>query len=373
MTLNKPPPRARASGPPLQLVIVAVGDDEYALPIGRVQEVVHYTRPRPIPRTDPHVRGVIDLRGRVLPVLSARASFGLSDADLPDDAKIVVLQLGEHQAGLIVDDVVEVLNVDSASAVPPPERAGEAAVEAVESVVRLPNRLLAVLNVDALLDPARQTITVTLADLAPALQEQAPPPPEPAVQLEPEPEPETQPEPEPAVQPEPEPEPETQPEPEPETQPEPEPVSPDSRAPERTPGEIAASDVAAVRAIFALLENHEQQALDLFSARLADVDRELWLRMGLEDPTRGRGLMAAIRLSVRGLDQLNELVPALGKLGIHIDTRTTTPADCRTAIDAFLWALQRGLGPRFDKPARQACGATAWTVLGILARASAQP
>jgi hypothetical protein len=77
-----------------------------------------------------------------------------------------------------------------------------------------------------------------------------------------------------------------------------------------------------------------------------------------------------LRLSVRGLDQLDELLPALRALGVSVDTRTISPADCRTAIDAFLWTLKRGLGNRFDPESRQACGATAWTLLGILARAT---
>lgn len=160
-------PRATAGAAgSLQIVVVVVGDDEYALPIERVKEVVHYTRPRPLPHSDRHVRGAIDLRGRVIPVVSARASFGLPDATDLSGAKIAILQLEDTQVGLIVDDVVEVLNVDRKTAVPPPDRAGAGAARAIEAMVRLKDRLLVVLDVDGLLDAARQGIGLGLDALA---------------------------------------------------------------------------------------------------------------------------------------------------------------------------------------------------------------
>lgn len=357
MSSNTPPSRTRAPARLLQVVVVAVGEDEYALPIERVQEVVHYTRPRPVPRADPLVRGVIDLRGRVIPVLSARGSFGLSDAELPDDAKIAVLRLEDDtRVGLIVDDVVEVLTVDAAKTVPPPERAGVAAVEAIDAVIRLEDRLLVILDVEALIDPARQGIAVNMAVLAPLIAETPPPP------AEAEPEPELEPEPPVAITPEPEPE------------PVPEPPAPVVEAAAETPAPadgrsgFSEADIAAVRTVFALVEQHEQQAFGLFSTRLGEVDPGLRLRLRLEDPTQGRRFMAALRLSVRGLDRLDELLPALAALGVRVDPAAITPADCRTAIDAFLWTLQRGLGTRFDPASRKACGTTAWTLLGILAK-----
>lgn len=344
-----------------------MGSDEYALPIESVQEVVHYTRPRPLPRADPLVRGVIDLRGRVIPIASARAAFGLSDADQPDDAKIVVVQLEGARVGLIVDDVVEVLTVDPRTAVPPPDRAGEAAVEAVRSVLRLPDRLLVVLDAEALLDPARQAIAVSMEAFAPARDEACAIAPEP----EPEPEPEAAAKPGSTHEPEPDPEPEPPPVPEPpvELKPAHEPPPAPARAAKSEDGPFCADDIATVRAVFALMEPHEEQALELFSTRLADIDPGLRLRLGLDESGQRRRFMAALRLSVRGLDQLDGLIPALSALGVTVDTRTISPADCRTAIDAFLWALQRGLGNRFDAADRRACGATAWTLLEILARA----
>lgn len=307
-----PPPgtprvAAGAAGP-LQIVVVVVGDDEYALPIERVKEVVHYTRPRRQPHSDRHVRGAIDLRGRVIPVVSARASFGLPDATDLSEAKIVILQLEDTQVGLIVDDVVEVLNVDREAAVPPPDRAGEGAARAIAAMVRLKDRLLVVLDVDGLLDAARQGIELgphTPAEMG-----------------------------------------------------------------NEVPDAIAPADIAAVRAVFAMMEEHEEKALDLFSQRLSDTDPGLRLRLGLDEPAGGRRIMAAVRLCVRGLDRLDELVPALAALDMRVGPRAIGSGDGRTAIDAFLWTLKRGLGRRFDDESRRACDAVAGSLLDILARAN---
>jgi hypothetical protein len=282
---------------------------------------------------------VIDLRGRVIPVVSARAAFGLPDAGLPPDARIAVLDLGDARAGLIVDDVVEVMSVDAKLAVPAPERAGAASAEAIEAVVRLEDRLLVILDVEALLDPARRGLDLSYATDPPLDHEED--------EVEKAgPEPGAQPEPEAQIEPEPEPE-----------------------EPEETREAIDPEDVVAVRAVFAMLEPHQEEAVALFSGRLREVDPGLHVRMGLDDPARGRRFMAALRLSVRGLDRLEDLVPALRALGVRVDIGAVTPAECRTAIDAFLWTLQRGLGRRFDPESRQVCGATAWTLIGILSRA----
>ena len=311
----------------LQIIVIVVGDDEYALPIGRVKEVVRYTRPRPLPHSDRHVRGAIDLRGRVIPVVSARASFGLPDATDLSEAKIAILQLEDTQVGLIVDDVVEVLNVDPKMAVPPPDRAGEGAAQAIEVMVRLKDRLLAVLDVDGLLDAARRGIALGLETLAEPGDEVPVPAPEPPVRAE-------------------------------ERPPRPRAVDP--------------TDIAAVRAVFAMMEEHEERALDLFSQRLGDVDPGLRLRLGLDDPMRGRRFMAAVRLCVRGLDQLDELVPSLAALDIRVGADAIISGDGPTAIDAFLWTLKRGLGRRFDDERRRACEAAGRSLLEILVQANAE-
>ncbi len=97
---------------PGQFVVCALGSEQYGLPIAQVREIVRYVEPRPVAADDDGVRGVIGLRGRLLPVhdLAVRLALpGASSAAAPPAiAKIVVAEAGGELAGLLVDDVVEV-------------------------------------------------------------------------------------------------------------------------------------------------------------------------------------------------------------------------------------------------------------------------
>jgi purine-binding chemotaxis protein CheW len=107
-----------SDAPTRQLVVCSLGEEEYALPVTQVREIVPFSEPRPVGRAEPSVRGVIGLRGRLLPVHDLAALLGLdgSGATRPGvGGKIVVVEAGKQElTGLVVDDVVEVLTVASA-------------------------------------------------------------------------------------------------------------------------------------------------------------------------------------------------------------------------------------------------------------------
>jgi purine-binding chemotaxis protein CheW len=366
----------------VQLVVVTIGPDEYAIPIERVQEVVRYMRPRPLPHSDANVLGVIDLRGRVLPLVSARASFGLADEDLPEDAKVAVINIGDTRVGLVVDDVIEVLGAPRSLIVPPPERAGTRALEAVEAVARLEDRLLVVLNAEALLEPVTRTldrgllegavaaageeaIAAPQAEASPDLAEPPSGTHAPAAEDAPAPQ-------EPAPGPPPEQpssaEPPSAPASDAAESPAPREPGP-SPAGEPLEGAIPSGDVVLVRAVYAMAEPHEEKAIATYAKRLAEVSPELAARLGLSDPASARRLLAAVRLAVRGLDRIDDLLPAFASLGVRIDGRTASASDIRAAIEASAWALRRGLGKRFDAGMERAWTTSAWTLVAALIRA----
>ena len=115
-----------------QLVVFSLGEEEYALPITQVHEIIRWTDPRSVASDDAWVRGVISLRGKIVPVYDLAARLGLL-AERPEHAKIVIVQTGTDMAGVIVDDVEEVLTVDEAQldAVP---AAGSASIEAIAKI-----------------------------------------------------------------------------------------------------------------------------------------------------------------------------------------------------------------------------------------------
>ena len=115
-----------------QRVVFSLGEEEYALPITQVHEIIRWTDPRSVASDEAWVRGVISLRGKIVPVYDLAARLGLA-AERPEHAKIVIVQTGTDMAGVIVDDVEEVLTVDIEQLDTVPA-AGDPAIEAIAKI-----------------------------------------------------------------------------------------------------------------------------------------------------------------------------------------------------------------------------------------------
>lgn len=96
----------------MQLVVFALGDEEYGLPITQVQEIIRFSEPRTIPNPHASIRGVINLRGRIIPVCDLKLQLDVHAAAVADaDCKIVIVESAAGSAGLVVDDVNEVMTI----------------------------------------------------------------------------------------------------------------------------------------------------------------------------------------------------------------------------------------------------------------------
>ena len=95
----------------IQLVVFSLGREEYALPITQVQEIIRYREPRRVSGSG-SIRGVINLRSRIIPVCDLAGHLGASSAAAPEDAKIVIVDAGGVGAGLMVDGVNEDMSVE---------------------------------------------------------------------------------------------------------------------------------------------------------------------------------------------------------------------------------------------------------------------
>jgi purine-binding chemotaxis protein CheW len=115
-----------------QLVVFSLGEEEYALPITQVHEIIRWTEPRSVASDEAWVRGVISLRGKIVPVYDLAARLGLP-SERPEHAKIVIVETASDMAGVIVDDVEEVLtvDVDQLDSVP---AAGDPSIEAIAKI-----------------------------------------------------------------------------------------------------------------------------------------------------------------------------------------------------------------------------------------------
>ncbi len=134
----------------VQYLTFQLGDEQYAVPILRVQELKGQSPITPIPNTPPHIRGFMNLRGSVVPVLCLRRRFGLPDIEYGKFAVIILVTVGSKVVGLVADAVSDVVDMAPDDIEPVPEIDGVAAASAVVGMAKTTDGLVLVLDVDRL-------------------------------------------------------------------------------------------------------------------------------------------------------------------------------------------------------------------------------
>lgn len=135
----------------LQLVSFSVAAEEYGLDILRVQEIIRTQQLTRVPNLPDYVEGVINLRGKVIPVVALRCRLGLEPAEPDKNTRIVVVDVHGQTLGFIVDAVSEVLRISSETVEPTP-RIGAVEREYISGVGKLDSRLLLMLDLDRLMN-----------------------------------------------------------------------------------------------------------------------------------------------------------------------------------------------------------------------------
>ena len=132
----------------LQLVVFSLGAEEYALPIAAVHEIIRFTEPRSVASDVAWIRGVIGLRGKIIPIYDLAARLALAGTGTAP-GKIVIVESGAGQVGVMVDDVEEVLTTSSDQLEPVPT----ADPDAIDAVAKIGDRLVILLNPEGLFAP----------------------------------------------------------------------------------------------------------------------------------------------------------------------------------------------------------------------------
>jgi len=130
-----------------QLVVFSLGEEEYALPIAQVHEIIRYAEPRSVASAAVGVRGVINLRGKIVPVYDLALRLGLAATD-GKEANIVIVEAASGIAGVVVDDVDQVLTIDDSHLEPIATSAGRA----IEAIAKLDDRLIVLLDPEGIFD-----------------------------------------------------------------------------------------------------------------------------------------------------------------------------------------------------------------------------
>lgn len=154
---------ARSSGQELQLVVFRLAKEEYGLPITKVQEINRLLPITKLPQTPSFVEGIVDLRGRILPVIDLRKRLNLYAGEHADDSRIIVVDIKGKTTGVIVDAVAEVVTITAAQIEPPPP---SFVIEAqyINGVGKLGGRLLILLNIDRVLTDEEESEFIQLED-----------------------------------------------------------------------------------------------------------------------------------------------------------------------------------------------------------------
>ena len=131
-----------------------IADEEFAIPIGHVIEIVGIQKITEVPDMPNFVKGVINLRGKVIPIIDLRRRFGLQPKTHDKHTRIIVIEINTMIVGFVVDSVSEVLRIPASTVEPPPPVVAGLESEYISGVGKLEDRLLILLDLDRLLSRA---------------------------------------------------------------------------------------------------------------------------------------------------------------------------------------------------------------------------
>ncbi len=135
----------------LQLVSFKIGDEEFAVDILKVQEINRMFEVTRVPNAPEHIEGVINLRGKVIPIIDLRSRFGMARKDKDKNTRIIVVEVSGKIVGFVVDAVREVLRIPKSITEPTPKIATSVATDYITAVGKLDDRLLILLDLDKVL------------------------------------------------------------------------------------------------------------------------------------------------------------------------------------------------------------------------------
>lgn len=135
----------------IQLVTFSIGVEEFGVDILKVQEIIRTMEITKVPRAQDFVEGVINLRGKVIPIIDLRRRFGLTSKEYDKHTRIIVIEISNMIVGFVVDSVSEVLRIPAGTVEPPPPVVAGLDSDYISGVGKLHDRLLILLDLDKLL------------------------------------------------------------------------------------------------------------------------------------------------------------------------------------------------------------------------------
>ena len=152
---TNPSKSAAAEAESAQVLTFVLGEETYGVDILRVQEIRGWTAVTKIPNSPPHVLGVLNLRGSIVPIVDLRKRFNLAQAEYTAVTVIIVLtvrsEAGRRDFGVVVDGVSDVVDVEAAAVKPTPDLGSRAATDHIRGLVAIAERMVVLLDIDRLI------------------------------------------------------------------------------------------------------------------------------------------------------------------------------------------------------------------------------
>lgn len=141
----------------IQVVRVRLANEEYGIEITKVQEIILVGELTRVPQTAAYIKGLINLRSTVIPIVDLRLRLGMSEQPPTEETRIMVMNVAGKTIGIVVDAVSEVLRITKEQIAPPPATVSGLGREHITGLAKLNQRLLILLDMDRLLTDVSAT------------------------------------------------------------------------------------------------------------------------------------------------------------------------------------------------------------------------
>ncbi|GGC97105.1 chemotaxis protein CheW [Pontibacillus salipaludis] len=135
----------------LKVIVFQLNNEEYGVPVSRVGSIERMQPITRVPRTASFVKGVMNLRGVVTPIIDLRERFDIGGATYDDRTRIIIVHLEDMEVGLVVDAANDVIDIPGGTIEPPPEVVGTLDADYISGVAKLERRLLILLDLEEVL------------------------------------------------------------------------------------------------------------------------------------------------------------------------------------------------------------------------------
>lgn len=145
---------AAGSAETRQYLTFLLADVTYALPVEAVKEIRAFTSVTPVPGAPAHVRGVMNLRGQVIPVMDLRARFGLPEREYDRFTVVILIHTGARVVGMVVDAVSDVIDIEPTSTADVPDLGDAVDKACLDGVLTIEDQVVLTLRIETIIDSA---------------------------------------------------------------------------------------------------------------------------------------------------------------------------------------------------------------------------